>query len=65
MAAVRKGRAERAFGDAVHGMRRVAREFLRQLEEGDRLAPGFEFPVPIFDGVRAQGRRGERLRRFD
>src|SRR5207245_4206973 len=36
-----------------------------EIEEADRLASGLEFPIPIFDGVRAQCRRGERLRRFD
>src|SRR2546430_11517677 len=54
-----------AFGKAVHGMRRLRHEFFCEIEEADRLAAGLEFPVLIFDGVRAQGRRGARLRRFN
>jgi len=46
-------------------MRRRGRELLREIEKADRLAPGLEFPVPVFDGVRAQCRTGERFSRFD
>src|SRR5258707_927827 len=60
VAAVREGRAEAALGDAVHRIRRTSGEPLSEIEEADRLAPGLEFPVPIFDGVRSHRRRGVR-----
>jgi hypothetical protein len=61
VAAVRVSCAELAFGDAVHGVRSPARELLREIEEGDRLACRHESSVAVLgSGAELGAREGRR-----